>query len=1144
MRAGLENNRYDQQRSAASLQNKVDPVQRSSALVDNRPETAVVQQLKKMANNSGRNDSTAQLQAGTNSTAASQTNKTGLPAQLKSGIESLSGQSMDDVNVHYNSDKPAQLKAHAFAQGTDIHLAAGQEKHLPHEAWHVVQQKQGRVQPTTQLKGKVNINDDPSLEREADVMGARALSAEVQSESISSGVAGQSTQLKTVQRAPTPDAGKADESTKSFEATVEQDMLILRGDRSWWGRLTGSQFTKLYNAIETLGTATQDDKPALIEVIHTLGQTYLDTHVDSDENDKIRRASIERIVAGIARFKSDSEAAAKALSIASTDDKVGIGAKLKKAIFGTDTPFVQAVNAFTEYQNQSSSLKTTESSEGIAFLRGVFEKAKAVKSKVDAWKELHPSSEERTDDLSDKRGIIQNMVDKLGVINVGLKFKYKNLFKFTGEQVKIDPLKEELSIDSIKLKLLDDAPTQLQNLEGEAKSVTYKDREFDFKELSLTKPPEEFSPFPGIKLTSPPSVVLKKSGAEYELHIGESGIDVKAGNLFKGNAKASGVFKYSSGTANNLKLVDQINIATISVTLLEDVPSPIKDLTATATGVKIKAAGDSYDVDFSKISVTGAPTEFTPINGLKFTSPSSVDLTKRGPGKYTLEIGASSVNVVAGGWFSASATASGKFDYDSGAAGILKSTVNIPTATAAIGDSAPDFLKGISGTAENLVIRSGFDPEGDIKNGVDWEKITVTSPTYQPSFGDYITVNVPNKAEILGPNKHYETTFIGSEASAKVGDTIEASGKADFYLDTEGNKGIKKANLKVDVMSPVIPGELKPFWPLNFGMQMLFPPTPLNANLELEVGGGAQAKIAGDIVYPGKAGDNIDFSVGAELIGKVHASIKVGAGVGHSWIVYAGVFAKAMAEAVAKGTATMKGCFVKADGSYGLDSAHLDYGLKATLTASISAGAEAKALGFFNKTLYEVKAAEWKIGETERKGSYDLKKKKEEDATGSGFLAGKIDGVPDNIPADANDTVKSIAKSGSDEEKISELIGMINQKVLEPAKYSGKPIDEVLVGLRDHVANLDGRIDKLMPFSARLYETDKSKALKNAKSLVAEILGFQIPSISLSFQSAKAPSTEDEGWDMSDSSTGDIEGAIQNLDAKFQEIAKVLSTYK
>ncbi|SMO39546.1 DUF4157 domain-containing protein [Gracilimonas mengyeensis] len=103
-------------------------------------------------------------------------NKTGLPDQLKSGIEQLSGYSLDDVKVHFNSNKPAQLNAHAYAQVTDIHVAPGQNRHLPHEAWHVVQQKQGRVQPTMQMPGGVKVNDDKSLEKEADFMGAKALS--------------------------------------------------------------------------------------------------------------------------------------------------------------------------------------------------------------------------------------------------------------------------------------------------------------------------------------------------------------------------------------------------------------------------------------------------------------------------------------------------------------------------------------------------------------------------------------------------------------------------------------------------------------------------------------------------------------------------------------------------------------------------------------------------------------------------------------------------------------------------------------------------------------------------------------------------------------------------------------------------------
>jgi hypothetical protein len=105
-------------------------------------------------------------------------NETGLPDNLKSGVENLSGISMDNVKVHYNSDKPAQLNALAYTQGTEIHVAPNQEKHVPHEAWHVVQQAQGRVPVTMQLKG-VAINDNPGLEQEADRMGAMASSLQV-----------------------------------------------------------------------------------------------------------------------------------------------------------------------------------------------------------------------------------------------------------------------------------------------------------------------------------------------------------------------------------------------------------------------------------------------------------------------------------------------------------------------------------------------------------------------------------------------------------------------------------------------------------------------------------------------------------------------------------------------------------------------------------------------------------------------------------------------------------------------------------------------------------------------------------------------------------------------------------------------------
>lgn len=105
--------------------------------------------------------------------------KTGLPPKLRSGMEALSGLSLDDVKVHYNSPKPAGMNALAYAQGENIHLAPGREQDLPHEAWHLVQQRQGRVKATTQMAG-VGINDDTGLEREADVMGARAITGTFQ----------------------------------------------------------------------------------------------------------------------------------------------------------------------------------------------------------------------------------------------------------------------------------------------------------------------------------------------------------------------------------------------------------------------------------------------------------------------------------------------------------------------------------------------------------------------------------------------------------------------------------------------------------------------------------------------------------------------------------------------------------------------------------------------------------------------------------------------------------------------------------------------------------------------------------------------------------------------------------------------------
>ncbi|OJJ20220.1 hypothetical protein BKI52_17270 [marine bacterium AO1-C] len=107
---------------------------------------------------------------------------TSLPDPLKTNMEQLGGVDLSDVQVYHNSEKPLQLKAEAYAQGNEIHLSNG--KHLEHEAWHVVQQKQGRVTPTIQANNGVQINADPALEQEADEMGKVAQNMALSGETV------------------------------------------------------------------------------------------------------------------------------------------------------------------------------------------------------------------------------------------------------------------------------------------------------------------------------------------------------------------------------------------------------------------------------------------------------------------------------------------------------------------------------------------------------------------------------------------------------------------------------------------------------------------------------------------------------------------------------------------------------------------------------------------------------------------------------------------------------------------------------------------------------------------------------------------------------------------------------------------------
>lgn len=93
---------------------------------------------------------------------------TGIPGAVQAKFEAASGLSFEDVRVHYNSSRPAQLGAYAYTQGSQVYIGPGQERYLEHELGHVVQQKCGLVKADGYING-VPINRDPGLERAADL---------------------------------------------------------------------------------------------------------------------------------------------------------------------------------------------------------------------------------------------------------------------------------------------------------------------------------------------------------------------------------------------------------------------------------------------------------------------------------------------------------------------------------------------------------------------------------------------------------------------------------------------------------------------------------------------------------------------------------------------------------------------------------------------------------------------------------------------------------------------------------------------------------------------------------------------------------------------------------------------------------------
>jgi peptidoglycan hydrolase-like protein with peptidoglycan-binding domain len=168
-----------------------------------------------------------------------------MPSIVQRKMEASFGEDFSDVNIHKDSSQSKELNAHAHTQGNEIHFAPGMynpesqkgQELLGHELTHVVQQREGRVQPTVQKKG-VNINDDEGLEKEADEMGEKAAKG-VETGTVQRAT-GDGVQLKALE------ADKVDAYFKDYEKFAQDQLdhwyskTTVEDDK----KLTGSMFSK------------------------------------------------------------------------------------------------------------------------------------------------------------------------------------------------------------------------------------------------------------------------------------------------------------------------------------------------------------------------------------------------------------------------------------------------------------------------------------------------------------------------------------------------------------------------------------------------------------------------------------------------------------------------------------------------------------------------------------------------------------------------------------------------------------------------------------------------------------------------------------------------------------------------------------
>jgi hypothetical protein len=274
-----------------------------------------------------------------------------LPGDVQDKMQGAFGADFSAVRVHEGPQAGA-MGALAYTQGTDIHFQPGQydpqsqrgQELLGHELTHVVQQSQGRVPVPTQAKG-APINDDPSLEREADDMGARATRGDLASTRPSTGAAG------AVQGQNAPIQGKI-VKILNFHRLADQIHGAIAG--------LGTDEEAVYSALSAL-----DHKKENIDELRKVYQAKFGVSLEADIRDDFSGAELAHALS-LLQAKEPAKGAGTGAG-AKDVDYAKLAAQIHEAIDGLGTDEEAVYSALSQLDGDAGKIAKLEAAYKSAY---------------------------------------------------------------------------------------------------------------------------------------------------------------------------------------------------------------------------------------------------------------------------------------------------------------------------------------------------------------------------------------------------------------------------------------------------------------------------------------------------------------------------------------------------------------------------------------------------------------------------------------------------------------------------------------------------------------------------------------------------------------------------------------------------------